>query len=163
MKGGALFITAAKHYLKPIRNATALPEWKGGKLLIVIDEGILNTDDYKDLRQFIRKHFYVKAIVSLTTDTFVPVSNTSTKTSILYAIRKEDPDAIQQEPIFFAHVAKVGIDTKKKVCANHLFNNGNDVLSKYTDFKAKVLSAYDGTHFNKTRFLENQSSMGEIQ
>jgi len=29
-----------------------------------------------------------------------------------YAIKKEDPDAIQQEPIFYAHVEKVGLDTK---------------------------------------------------
>jgi len=162
MKGGALFITAAKHYLKTVRNASALPEWRGGKLLIIIDEGILNTADYRNLRQFIRKHFYVKAVISLTRDTFVPVSNTSTKTSILYAIRKEDPDAIQQEPVFFAHVEKVGIDTKKKVCPNHLFNNGNNVLSKYREFKAKVLAAYDGIHFNKTRFSKSGFPKGEI-
>ena len=162
MKGGSLFINAAKHYLKNVRNESALPEWKGGKLLIVIDEGILNTVDYKDVRQFIRKTFYEKAVISLTKDTFVPVSNTSTKTSILYAIKKEDPDAIQQEPVFFAHVEKVGIDTKKKVCPNHLFNSGNDVLTKYREFKSKVLAAYDGVHFNKTRFLESVSPKGEI-
>jgi len=162
MKGGALFINAANHYLKKVRNENAFPEWKGGKLLIVLDEGILNTDDYKEVRGSIRKHFYIKAVISLTKDTFVPVSNTATKTSVLYAIKKEDVDAVQQEPVFFAHVEKVGIDTKKKVCSNHLFNRGNDVLSKYRDFKAKVLASYDGTHFSKSRFLESGFAKGEI-
>lgn len=163
MKGGALFINAAQQYLKAVRNASALPEWRGGKLLIVLDEGILNTEDYRALRQFLRRYFYIKAVVSLTKDTFVPVSNTSTKTSILYAIKKEDPDAVQQEPVFFAHVEKVGIDTKKKVCQNDLFNNGNDVLSKYFEFKTKILEAYDGVRFNRSRFSEISKSQGEIQ
>ena len=74
MKGGALFLNAAKHYLKSTRDASALPEWRGGKLLIVLDEGMLNTDDYKRVRDFIRKYFYIKAVISLTRDTFVPVS-----------------------------------------------------------------------------------------
>jgi type I restriction-modification system DNA methylase subunit len=162
MKGGALFINAAKHYLKAISNQGALPEWRGGKLLIILDEGILNTNDYKDVRNFIKKYFYIKAIISLTRDTFVPVSNTSTKTSILYAVKKEDPDAKQQEPIFFAHAEKVGIDTKKRVCPNHLFNGGSDILSKYKEFKEKVFASYDGVHFNKSRFLEQGFARGKI-
>jgi type I restriction-modification system DNA methylase subunit len=162
LKGGALFINAAKHYLKRTRDANALPEWRGGKLLIILDEGILNTLDYKNVRDFIRKNFYLKAIISLTRDAFVPVSNTSTKTSILYAIRKDDPDAMQKEPIFYAHAERVGIDTKKKVCPNHLFNSGNDILSKYIEFKKKVLASYAGAHFDKTKFLSQGFEKGRI-
>ncbi len=162
MKGGALFINAAKHYLKVIRNESVLPEWRGGKLLIILDEGVMNTDDYKEVRDFIKRYFYIKAVISLTKDTFVPVSNTSTKTSILYAIKKEDPDAIQQEPIFFAHAEKVGIDTKKKVCPNHLFNSGGDILTKYKEFKTNILTSYDGVHFSRARFLESGFTKGKI-
>ncbi len=162
MKGGALFTNACFHYLKKSRDRSGLPEWRGGKLLIILDEGVLNTDNYKETREFIRKNFYIKAIISLTRDAFVPVSNTSTKTSILYAIKKEDPDALQQEPIFFAHAEKVGIDTRKKVCPNYLFNSGNDVLSKYNEFKDKVLASYEGTRFNKIRFGESGFSKGDI-
>jgi len=161
MKGGALFLNAAKHYLKSTRDGSALPEWRGGKLLIVLDEGVLNTGDYRRVREFVRRYFYIKAVISLTRDTFVPVSNTSTKTSILYAIKKQDPDAAQQEPIFFAHAEKVGIDTKKKVCANHLFNGGNDILSRYFGFKAKVLNSYVGFQFREDRFLA-QGPVGEV-
>ena len=89
-------------------------------MLTILDEGILNTDNYKHVRDYIKTHFYIKAIISLTRDAFVPVSKTSTKTSILYAIKKTDLTAIQKEPIFFAHVDKVGVDTKRKECENHL-------------------------------------------
>jgi type I restriction-modification system DNA methylase subunit len=162
MKGGALFLNAAKHYLKSTRDGSALPEWRGGKLLIVLDEGVLNTDDYRRVREFIRKYFYIKAVISLTRDTFVPVSNTSTKTSILYAIKKQDPDAMQQEPVFFAHAEKVGIDTKKKVCVNHLFNGGNDILSKYFEFKAKVLNSYVGFQFKEKTFSAQGFAAGSV-
>jgi len=162
MKGGALFLNAAKHYLKSTRDGSALPEWRGGKLLIVLDEGVLNTDDYRRVREFVRKYFYVKAVISLTRDTFVPVSNTSTKTSILYAIKKQDPDAMQQEPVFFAHAEKVGIDTKKKVCPNHLFNGGDDILSKYLEFKAKVLNSYDRFQFKEDAFLAQGFTAGAV-
>jgi type I restriction-modification system DNA methylase subunit len=162
MKGGALFLDAAKHYLKSTRDASALPEWRGGKLLIVLDEGVLNTDDYKAVRDFLRRYFYVKAIISLTRDTFVPVSNTSTKTSILYAVKKQDPDAVQQEPVFFAHAEKVGLDTKKKVCPNHLFNGGNDILSRYLQFRERVMASYSGAHFNEVAFLTSGNFQGAL-
>lgn len=152
MKGGALFINAAKHYLKSVVDSNAPIEWRGGKLVIILDEGVLNTDEYSDVRSFIKRYFYIKAIISLSRDTFIPVSKTSTKTSILYAIKKDDPDSVQQEPIFFAHAEKVGIDTRKRVCANHLFGIGNDVLTKYLEFKQKVLDSYVGNHFNKEKF-----------
>lgn len=153
MKGGAMFVNACAHYLKDIRDANAPLEWRGGKLLIILDEGILNTDDYRRVRQFIREKFYIKAIISLTTDTFVPVAKTPTKTSIFYGIKKDDPTALQREPTFYAHATKVGIDTKKRPCPNHLINEeGKDTLSEYLSFKEKVLDCYEGLWFNRQRF-----------
>lgn len=149
MKGGAMFVAAIWNYLKSNAYPDNPPEWRGGKVLIVLDEGILNTDDYSDVRQFIRSHFYVKAVVSLTRDTFIPISKTSTKTSILYAVKNTDTNAVQREPIFFAHVDKVGIDTTGKVCANDL----DAVLERYLDFKDKVLNSYVGLEFKKANFL----------
>jgi type I restriction-modification system DNA methylase subunit len=155
MKGGALFLGACRHYLKSARDAAALPEWRGGKLLIVLDEGNLNTETYIRVRDEIKKYFYIKAIISLTRDTFVPVSSTSTKTSILFAVKKQDTDATQQEPIFFSYVDKVGIDTRKRICVNHLFNgDGMDILSKYLEFKQRVMAAYEGSTFQRTKFAE---------
>jgi len=162
MKGGALFLNACTYYLKHVRDQTQLPEWRGGKILTIIDEGVLNTAKYKDVRDFIKKHFFIKAVISLTRDTFVPVSNTSTKTSILYAIKKEDTSVVQQEPIFFAHAEKVGIDTRKKTCVNHLFNDVEDILSKYQQFKDNVLNSYDSVFFKKAKFFASDFKKGEI-
>jgi hypothetical protein len=92
----------------------------------------------------------------------VPVSSTATKTSILYATKKEDTNAIQQEPIFFAHIEKVGVDTRGRVCPNHLFNTGNDVLSKYMGFKKKVLASYVGLTFNREKFELQSFASGAI-
>jgi type I restriction-modification system DNA methylase subunit len=109
----------------------------------------LNTNDYAHVRKFIRDRFYIKAIISLTRDTFVPVSRTMTKTSILYAIKKDDPTAKQQEPIFYAHAERVGVNTRRRTCPNDLFGpTGYDVLSKFSEFKKQVLNSYDGLHFN---------------
>jgi type I restriction-modification system DNA methylase subunit len=162
MKGGALFINASKHYLKSKRSPDDKPEWRGGKLLIILDEGILNTDNYKNLRNYVKKYFYIKAVISLTKDAFVPVSKTSTKTSILYAIIKESHEDIQQEPIFFAHAEKVGVDTKGKICKNHLFNKGNDILSKYWNFKEDIMNSYKGNYFDKSKFVSKKFKGGEI-
>ncbi len=159
MKGGALFINTIYHYLKSERDSDVLPEWRGGKMITIIDEGVLNTDDYSKTRKFLKNYFYIKAVISLSRDTFIPVSNTSNKTSILYAIKKQDPSAIQQEPIFYAHSEKVGMDTKKKVCPNHL----EPILEKYFVFKNKVITSYDGLHFNKQKFLNQGFEKGKIE
>ena len=162
MKGGALFIGASHLYLKPVRNSSEPIEWQGGKLLIILDEGILNTDDYVEVRKSLLKNFYIKAIISLSRDTFKPFSDTSTKTSILYAVKKKDPDALQGEPIFFAHAEKVGVNTKKHVCENHLFDGGNDMLSKYFEFKRAVLNSYVGLQFSPSKFETQGFRMGQI-
>ena len=45
------------------------------------------------------------------------------------------------------------MDTKKRPTANHLMNEkGEDILSKYLGFKAKVLESYDGEEFNQRKF-----------
>ena len=150
MKGGAMFIAAIWHYLKSITYPDNPPEWRGGKMLIILDEGILNTDDYKDVREFLRSHFYIKAVISLTRDTFVPVSKTSTKTSIVYAVKKTDFSAIQREPIFYGHVERVGLDTKGNISPNDL----EPMLEKYFEFKRKVLNSYVGMEFRRDRFIE---------
>ena len=152
MKGGALFLARCKDYLKDIRDSNLPPEWRGGKLILIMDEGVLNTHEYFSVREFIQKYYHIKAVFSLTSDTFVPVSRTRTKTSVLYLIKKEDPDTIQKEPIFFGHVSKVGLDTKKKVCENHLAGEEKNMLSEFLEFKKKIYKSYNRSHFDKDKF-----------
>jgi hypothetical protein len=152
LKGGAQFLGVIWHYLKDETKYSDLVEWKGGKTLIVLDEGVLNTDEYSKTREFIKKYFYIKAVVSLTRDTFIPISNTNVKTSILYLIKKTDVYAVQKEPIFFAHINKVGMNTKGKAIKNDL----PDILSKYRKFKKNVEDSYSNGFFNASAFKQKQ-------
>jgi type I restriction-modification system DNA methylase subunit len=158
MKGGAQFLAAIWHYLKDTAYPNDVAEWRGGRVLIVLDEGILNTDNYRGVREFLRTHFYVKAVISLTRDAFVPISNTANKTSILFAVKKTDLAALQREPVFFAHVDKVGLTRVGKVCADHL----PLVLDKYFEFSSAVLRSYRLAEFSRDRFRAECVDTGQV-
>lgn len=151
IKGGALFIKSSSDYLKSDRNPDMPPEWRGGKLITILDEGLLNTEDYRRVRKYLRDNFYIKAVISLTPDTFVPVSKTNTKTSIVYAIKKENETETQKEPIFYGHVKEVGLDTKGNACDNHL----PEIRQKFENFQSTVLDSYKRKRFDETQFDES--------
>ena len=90
-KGGALFLAAITHYLRPAADASKVEEWKGGRAAIIVDEAILNTPDYAETRRFLRRHFFIKAIVSFERDAFWYQARTTAKTSLLYIVKKPDP------------------------------------------------------------------------
>jgi len=108
MKGGALFLGAIADYLKPVRDAGAKPEWRGGWGAVVVDEAILNTPEYGPVREFVRDRFYVKAIVSLGRQAFQYLAHTDAKTSVIFLVRKPEPGKAPAEPIFYAHAERVG-------------------------------------------------------
>ncbi|GJD87106.1 hypothetical protein BHAOGJBA_0606 [Methylobacterium hispanicum] len=106
-KGGALFISALVRVLKMSRDAGMPAEWQGGVLALVIDEAVLNTREYAAARGFIRRNFYLKAVVSLPRDAFEEMARTTAKTSILVLVRKE-PGVVQREPVFFGQALRTG-------------------------------------------------------
>ena len=59
LRGSAMFIERYCDLLKP-----------GGKLISVIDETVLSSQEYEYVRDFIRKHFIIRAIISLHGDAF---------------------------------------------------------------------------------------------
>jgi type I restriction enzyme M protein len=77
-----------------------------GKFLTLIDESILNTDSNKQIRDFIRNQFIIKAVISLPKNTFVN-ADTGVKTSILYLVKKENPEESQPK-VFMAISQNVG-------------------------------------------------------
>ena len=77
-----------------------------GKFITIIDESVLNTKTAKNYRDYIRKHFIVRAVVSLPRNTFVN-ADTGVKTSILFLIKKEKEEE-EQPPIFMAISKNVG-------------------------------------------------------
>ena len=143
LKGGALFLNIFTRLVK-----------EGGQVVTVIDEGILNTDEYKHAREFLRAHFEIRAVFSLTEDAFKYASNTSTKTSILYLIRK-DLEGPQTRPVFFGHAFSVGINTKGKSARNDLddLSAANDLLRAYLAFERQVDDSQDrGQEFDVGAF-----------
>ena len=79
---------------------------KGGRLITVMDESVLNTISNRAFRKYILQHFIIRAIVSLPKNTFVKAQG-SVKTSVLYLRKKTDPSE-SQPPVFMALCESVG-------------------------------------------------------
>ena len=106
---------------------------KNGRLLTIIDDTVLNGVNSKRFRDFIRKKFIIKAIISLPFNTFKN-AKTNTKTSMLY-LRKKTLESEKQPAIFMAICNNIGHndlgnDTPER-------NNLNQVLFAYREFIKK--------------------------
>jgi type I restriction enzyme M protein len=143
-KGGALFLAAIHGYLKPVRDLSAPPEWRGGRLGIIVDEAILNTPEYAETRRFIRRHYFVKAVFSFHRDAFWYQARTTAKTSLLYLVRKGDETVRQQEPVFYAQVNRIGFSRTGKHTPSELPRT----LKAYREFEDAVLASYRGSFFD---------------
>ena len=84
----------------------------GGRLVTVIDDGILGSASYASVRDFIRGRFLIRAVVSLPGDAFQR-SNARVKTSLL-VLEKRKTDAEQQPPAFMYYTTAVGVDDSKR-------------------------------------------------
>jgi len=97
----------------------------GGKLLIVVPDGILCNSSYKYVREYLigKKDeatgefsggkAVLKAVVSLPQETFA-LSGAGAKTSVMYLQKKRSP-ADRQGPVFMAVANEVGFAVKNKV------------------------------------------------
>ncbi len=144
MKGGALFLGAIADYLKLVRDPDAPAEWRGGWAAIVVDEAILNTPDYGDVRKFIRDRFYIKAVISLGRQAFVYLAHTDAKTSVMFLVRKPEPGKVQIEPTFYAHAEKVGYGRAGEWVGNDL----QSIELNYREFQNAVKKQYKGAWFD---------------
>lgn len=85
----------------------------GGRLVSVIDDGILSGSSFSDFRNYLRKRFLIKAIVSLPGDAFQR-SQARVKTSFI-VLEKRDPDSNQEQgPVFRYACRFVGVDDPKR-------------------------------------------------
>ncbi|MGH7717480.1 MAG: N-6 DNA methylase [Gemmatimonadaceae bacterium] len=144
-KGGALFLAAIKDYLKTDRDLSAPEEWRGGRLGIVVDEAILNTQEYAQTRRFIRRHYFIKAVFSFHRDAFWYQARTTAKTSLLYLVRKPDTAVRQREPVFFAHVDHIGFTRTGKPDVSEL----PELLDAYLAFDAAIRASYRDAWFDE--------------
>jgi type I restriction-modification system DNA methylase subunit len=150
LKGGALFLGVLAQYLARKRDPDRPIEWRGGHAAIVVDEAILNTPDYSSTRKFIREHFYVKAVISLSRDAFKYLAHTDAKTSILFLTRKPQDGVLQREPIFFGHADRVGYSATGAWIGDDL----PQVLLHYRTFQQAVTDAYSGVKLDPTAAMD---------
>lgn len=98
LRSSVLFLERYYDLLKP-----------GGKLITVIDDGVLGGSDYSYVRDWLRSHFLIRAVVSLPGDAFQR-SQARVKTSILM-MEKRDPSRRQEQPpVFMWYCSHVGLD-----------------------------------------------------
>jgi type I restriction enzyme M protein len=107
-----LFIQRALDMIKP-----------GGRLAIVLPQGVFNNTNDKYIREFIMRKARILAVVGLHGNSFKP--HTGTKTSLLFLRKWKDDEPFKEDyPIFFA-VSKIPM---KDNSGNYVFvkdENGN--------------------------------------
>ena len=86
-----------EHYLRVLKP--------GGKLLIVLPDGVLSNATAKPVRDYIRENALIKAVISLPSETFAS-TGTSIPTNVVY-LQKKKPGDIQGD-IFMARADYVG-------------------------------------------------------
>jgi type I restriction enzyme M protein len=80
----------------------------GGRLFTVMDDTVLASDEFREVRKFVRKHYIIRAIVSLPADAFHR-SGARVKTSIL-CLEKKIKEDDQQPNVFVAFSQNLGVD-----------------------------------------------------
>lgn len=101
VRSNLLFIERYRDVLKP-----------GGRLVTVLDDGVLSGDDHAWFRARLRAWFSIKAIVSLPGDAFQR-SNARVKTSYVVAERRSSPPTAD-EWMFMYPCTTIGLDDPKR-------------------------------------------------
>lgn len=103
---------------------------ESGKLIIVLDNSVLNTYTHKEYRDFIRRNYLIKAIFQLPTHMFVN-QEAGGITSILY-LEKRTNESQEQPPVFARIINNVGHNTAGKEEPTDDFNI---VLKEYERYE----------------------------
>ncbi len=101
----------------------------GGRMGIVLPDGILTNTSLSYVREFIKKKSKILAVVSLPPTTFIPAGS-GVKTSLLFLEKIGEPTA-DSYSIFMASAEHVGYDATGKPDTNDF----HEILSKYQQFK----------------------------
>ena len=111
----------------------------GGKLCVVIPEGILSNKLDKTIRRYIFDKCVVRAVIRLPQDTF-KMSGGAACTSLLIALKKDpdDPSLCVQGDIFFARAEHIGVTPSGKPIPE------NDLLAIREHYRRFADGAWDG-------------------
>jgi len=113
----------------------------GGKLITVIDNTILNSDQYSYVRDYIRKHFIIKAVISLHGDAFQQ-SKARVKTSLIY-LEKKNVLTEKQPDVFMTFSTCLGVDDKPITTSQTIIQKAREkaeeeivrIIADYEKFK----------------------------
>ena len=115
----------------------------GGRMAIVIPEGILSNKNDARTRAFIREHCIMKAVVRLPQDTF-KMSDGAACTSILYVQKKDREKSEKQGDIFFARAEYIGISPSGRPI------DKNDLLAIREAYRNFERGEWDGIELRST-------------
>lgn len=115
---------------------------EGGTLLTIIDESVLNTDTDKIFRDWLLKHFYIKAIISLPQNTFA-LAGAHVKTSILHLVKKVTPSS-DQPFTFYAKSDNIGL---RNSIIDESLNDLPKIFKQYEKFRT------DGTELKNSKYF----------
>jgi type I restriction enzyme M protein len=90
---------------------------EGGRMAIVLPNGTLNNSSLEYVREFIKQHSRILAVVSLPVGTFMSAgANPQPSVLFLQKLNKEDAEELNKKdyPIFVAIVEKIGYDLTTK-------------------------------------------------
>ena len=118
-----LFIEACYNFLKP-----------GGKMAIVLPDGILGNPNTESVRLWILKHFKLIASVDLPVETFLP--QVGVQASLLFLQKKTDEEMLvpiedEDYDVFMAIVEQVGKD-RRGVPVYEKDDDGAEILFEHT-------------------------------
>jgi len=130
LRAGVMFIERYYGLLKP-----------GGKLITVIDNTILNSEQYSFVRDYIRKHFIIKAVISLHGDAFQQ-SKARVKTSLIY-LEKKHVLSEKQPDVFMTFSTSLGVDDKPITTSQNVIQKAREeaekeisrIIADYNKFK----------------------------
>ena len=114
-----------EHYLRVLKP--------GGKLLIVLPDSVLSNATAKPVRDYMREHAIIKAVISLPSETFAS-TGTSIPTNVVY-LQKKRPGDVQGD-IFMARADYVG----RRANGDRLKENDLPfILEKFREWQAGTL------------------------
>ncbi|MBR8323355.1 MULTISPECIES: HsdM family class I SAM-dependent methyltransferase [Burkholderia cepacia complex] len=114
-----------EHYLRALKP--------GGKLLIVLPDGVLSNATAKPVRDYMREHAIIKSVISLPSETFAS-TGTSIPTNVVF-LQKKRPGDVQGD-IFMARADYVG----RRANGDPLKENDLPfILEKYREWQTGAL------------------------
>ena len=148
LRSNLMFIEKYRDFLKP-----------GGRLITVLDDGLLSAQDYGWFRIWLRREFLVRAIVSLPGDAFQR-SAARVKTSILVLEKKRVADEIQPDAFMYP-CEYVGIDDPSRARTLPIDNANRERAKREIDVVLQELEKFQSGRAPRGKYIVPASRLSD--